>query len=160
VPLEVAETVLNHISGTRGGIAATYARYDYRNEKRDALARWSQHIAAVVGAHKPKEKAAENTSGAGPAKRSRGRPPGAKNKKRVTSGYYYADLLGDIAAYPDLGAKAIAGRLVEAGRLEPKRLEAYAKEIERAREHFKRTGIDPQEAHHTKLLSYFEADGD
>lgn len=43
IPLQVAEKVLNHISGSLGGIAGTYNRYQYEPEKRDALERWG-HI--------------------------------------------------------------------------------------------------------------------
>lgn len=48
VRLEVTETVLNHISGSRSGIAGVYQRHDFRDEKRDALDRWSAHVAALV----------------------------------------------------------------------------------------------------------------
>lgn len=41
IPVEVTEAVLNHISGTRGGIAGVYNLYRYDPEKRDALDAWS-----------------------------------------------------------------------------------------------------------------------
>ena len=37
VRLEVTEAVLNHISGSRGGIAGVYQRHDWAAEKRAAL---------------------------------------------------------------------------------------------------------------------------
>jgi hypothetical protein len=35
--LEVTEALLNHISGSRGGIAGVYQRHDWADEKRGAL---------------------------------------------------------------------------------------------------------------------------
>jgi hypothetical protein len=48
VRLEVTEAVLNHISGSRGGIAGVYQRYDWATEKRAALDAWAAHIRSVV----------------------------------------------------------------------------------------------------------------
>jgi integrase len=48
VRLEVTEAILNHISGSRGGIAGIYQRYDWTNEKRAALDAWADHVLAVV----------------------------------------------------------------------------------------------------------------
>jgi integrase len=48
VRLEVTEAVLNHISGSRGGIAGVYQRHDWANEKRAALEGWSAHMLATV----------------------------------------------------------------------------------------------------------------
>ena len=48
VRLEVTEGVLNHISGSRGGIAGVYQRHDWANEKRAALDAWAAHVVAVV----------------------------------------------------------------------------------------------------------------
>jgi integrase len=48
VRLEVNEAVLNHISGSRGGIAGIYQRYDWADEKRAALDIWAAHVVAVV----------------------------------------------------------------------------------------------------------------
>ena len=44
----VIEAVLNHQSGTIRGIARVYNRYNYSNEKRSALERWSAHIEGLV----------------------------------------------------------------------------------------------------------------
>lgn len=44
---EVTEAVLNHVSGSISGIARVYQRHDYKAEKRAALERWAQHIAAI-----------------------------------------------------------------------------------------------------------------
>jgi integrase len=46
----IIEAVLNHISGHKGGIAGIYNRATYSVEKAQALARWDEHLRAVVGA--------------------------------------------------------------------------------------------------------------
>ena len=51
VRLEVTEAVLNHISGSRGGIAGVYQRHDWAAEKRAALDSWAAHVAATVEGH-------------------------------------------------------------------------------------------------------------
>lgn len=48
VRLEVTEAVLNHISGSRGGIAGVYQRHDWAAEKRAALDAWAAHIDSIV----------------------------------------------------------------------------------------------------------------
>jgi hypothetical protein len=51
----VVETVLNHVSGHRGGIAGVYNKSDYRREKKHALELWASHVEEVVaggGRHK------------------------------------------------------------------------------------------------------------
>jgi integrase len=48
VRLEVTEAVLNHISGSRGGIAGVYQRHDWAAEKRAALDAWGAHVAAMI----------------------------------------------------------------------------------------------------------------
>ena len=48
VRLEVTEAVLNHISGSRGGIAGVYQRHDWASEKRAALDAWSENVIALV----------------------------------------------------------------------------------------------------------------
>jgi integrase len=47
VRLEVTEAVLNHISGSRGGIAGVYQRHDWASEKRAALDSWAVHVLAA-----------------------------------------------------------------------------------------------------------------
>ena len=44
----VIEAVVNHISGHKGGIAGIYNRASYAEEKRDALARWADHIETLL----------------------------------------------------------------------------------------------------------------
>lgn len=48
VALHVIEKVLGHESGTISGVAAIYNRHGYDREKRDALAAWAGHVAALV----------------------------------------------------------------------------------------------------------------
>ena len=48
VRLEVTEAVLNHISGSRGGIVGVYQRHDWAAEKRAALEAWAAHVLATV----------------------------------------------------------------------------------------------------------------
>jgi len=50
VRLEVTEAVLNHLSGSRGGIAGVYQRHDWASEKRAALDSWGAHVSAVIEA--------------------------------------------------------------------------------------------------------------
>ena len=52
VRLEVTEAVLNHKSGSTGGIVGVYQRHDYAAEKRDALARWADYVDALVSGTK------------------------------------------------------------------------------------------------------------
>jgi len=44
----VAEKLLNHTSGTFGGIVGVYQRFEYRNEKADALLRWEAALDRIL----------------------------------------------------------------------------------------------------------------
>lgn len=48
IPVRTTEAVLNHISGTGGGIVAVYQRHDYAEEKRSALEAWARFVTALV----------------------------------------------------------------------------------------------------------------
>ncbi len=48
----VIEAVLNHVSGHKGGIAGVYNRALYTAEKAQALARWDEHLSALVSGRK------------------------------------------------------------------------------------------------------------
>jgi integrase len=48
VRLEVTESVLNHVSGSRAGIVGIYQRHDWADEKRAALAAWGARLEAIV----------------------------------------------------------------------------------------------------------------
>ena len=48
IPIEVTEAVLNHISGTRAGVAGIYNRYKYEPEKRCALSAWDARLQELL----------------------------------------------------------------------------------------------------------------
>jgi integrase len=48
VRLEVTEAVLNHVSGSRGGIIGVYQRHHFTEEKREALTRWANDLARMI----------------------------------------------------------------------------------------------------------------
>ena len=50
----IVEAVLNHISGHRAGVAGVYNRAVYAKEKAVALARWAEHLGAIVGGERSK----------------------------------------------------------------------------------------------------------
>jgi integrase len=56
VRLEVTEALLNHISGSRGGIAGVYQRHDWASEKRAALDSWAAHVLAAIKQKPPIDK--------------------------------------------------------------------------------------------------------
>jgi integrase len=45
----IVEAVLNHVSGARAGVAGTYNRALYLDDKRRALAAWADHVERLVG---------------------------------------------------------------------------------------------------------------
>lgn len=48
IRFEVTEAILNHVSGSRAGVAGVYQRHDWRDEKRDALNAWAAHVERAV----------------------------------------------------------------------------------------------------------------
>jgi integrase len=44
----IIEAILNHVSGHKAGVAGIYNRNTYEREKAEALARWGEHLAAIV----------------------------------------------------------------------------------------------------------------
>lgn len=48
VRLEVTEKLLNHISGSQGGIVGIYQRYDFKDEMRAAVHLWEERLRAIV----------------------------------------------------------------------------------------------------------------
>jgi integrase len=48
IPPHVIETVLNHSSGFRGGVAGVYQRHPYIEERRRALEAWAQHLRSLT----------------------------------------------------------------------------------------------------------------
>lgn len=47
-PVTVAEKLVNHVSGTLGGIVGVYNRYDYMSEMKDAVSRYEAHIGKLT----------------------------------------------------------------------------------------------------------------
>jgi integrase len=48
VPLPVTERILNHVSGSFGGIVGVYQRHEYAEERRDALEKWAQYVEGIT----------------------------------------------------------------------------------------------------------------
>jgi integrase len=48
IPPHVVDRVLNHSAGTIRGVAAVYNRFEYRDERRAALAAWASFVAGLV----------------------------------------------------------------------------------------------------------------
>lgn len=48
VRFEVTEAVLNHLSGSRSGIAGVYQRYAWGAEKAQALEAWAKHVMQII----------------------------------------------------------------------------------------------------------------
>jgi kynureninase len=44
----VTEAVLNHVSGSKGGVAGVYQRHDWADEKRSALEAWAGHVERLM----------------------------------------------------------------------------------------------------------------
>jgi integrase len=53
VPPHIIETVLNHSSGFRAGVAGVYQRQAYMDERRQALNAWADHVMALSGPRAP-----------------------------------------------------------------------------------------------------------
>ena len=47
--IHVVEKLLNHTSGTFGGIVAVYQRHDFADEKRAAVEAWADFIVTLSG---------------------------------------------------------------------------------------------------------------
>jgi integrase len=47
VRFEVTEALLNHVSGSKAGVAGVYQRHNWAEEKRTALAAWARHLTAI-----------------------------------------------------------------------------------------------------------------
>ena len=48
VRFEVTEAILNHVGGSRSGVAGIYQRHDWGPEKNLALQSWADHVASVL----------------------------------------------------------------------------------------------------------------
>lgn len=49
VRFEVTEAVLNHVGGSRAGVAGIYQRHDWKEEKRKAIDDWNCHLVGILG---------------------------------------------------------------------------------------------------------------
>lgn len=54
INLPTIEKVLNHASGSFGGIVGVYQQHDFAEEKREALVRWAAHVVGLVEESKAK----------------------------------------------------------------------------------------------------------
>jgi len=48
IPPHVADRVLNHTSGTISGVAAVYNRFQYLDERRNALEAWGKFVEGSI----------------------------------------------------------------------------------------------------------------
>ena len=44
----IIERILNHLSGVQGGLTGIYQRHEYREERKQAILIWSEHVAQIV----------------------------------------------------------------------------------------------------------------
>lgn len=47
----VIERVLNHQSGSNAGLVSVYQRHQYRDERREAIMKWGDHVSKLIGGH-------------------------------------------------------------------------------------------------------------
>ncbi|QTH19706.1 site-specific integrase [Rhizorhabdus wittichii] len=48
VRFEVTEAILNHVGGSRAGVAGIYQRHDWKPEKTEALRAWNDHLQSIL----------------------------------------------------------------------------------------------------------------
>lgn len=48
VRFEVTEALLNHVGRSRSGVAAVYQQHEWKDEKREAMQKWSQRLMKIV----------------------------------------------------------------------------------------------------------------
>jgi integrase len=53
IPPHIIEATINHVSGARAGVAGTYNRALYLDERKKALEAWAGHVRRIVGADQP-----------------------------------------------------------------------------------------------------------
>jgi integrase len=53
VALPVTEAVLNHVSGSKSGVAGIYQQHEYTDEKRDAVELWGEELNRIVNSPPP-----------------------------------------------------------------------------------------------------------
>jgi integrase len=70
VPLHVIERLLNHVSGSFGGIVGVYQRYNFQPEMRDAITKWERYLGELTNEEKTEQPARQ-----GPARLNHGQAP-------------------------------------------------------------------------------------
>jgi hypothetical protein len=58
VPPQVVDKILNHVSGAIRGVVAVYNRFEYLDERRQALEAWGNRVAAIAAPSPPSDVAA------------------------------------------------------------------------------------------------------
>jgi len=66
VSIPAIERLLNHISGTFGGVVGVYQRYDYMPEMRDAIEKWEHHVLKIAGASEGEDRSGGSTRRSNP----------------------------------------------------------------------------------------------
>jgi hypothetical protein len=51
VPPHIIEAHLNHVSGSKAGVAGIYNLESYESERAEAMARWGKRLMSIVGAN-------------------------------------------------------------------------------------------------------------
>jgi hypothetical protein len=63
VPREICEVLLNHVTGaSKNDLDEIYNRYDYLDEKREALAKWEAHLVALLEGSKHSQRIGQDSS--------------------------------------------------------------------------------------------------
>ena len=103
VRLEVTESLLGHVSGTRAGIVGVYQVYRYEDEKREAIRQWEAYLASLGDATSPKISCLL-TYAAAPFRSLRlPRPPESADRRPRSP-------MNGANRRPQLGIKHVAGR--------------------------------------------------
>ncbi len=55
VRIEVADKILNHVSGKPGGIVGVYQKYEFAPERKAALDAWAAFVAGLTRLRRPGE---------------------------------------------------------------------------------------------------------
>jgi hypothetical protein len=49
-PIHITERILNHVSGSFGGLVSVYQRYTYKSEVLEALTKWCREVERIISA--------------------------------------------------------------------------------------------------------------
>ena len=53
VPIHVTEKLLNHVSGTTGGLVGIYQRHEFWGEQIDAINKWERRLKGIIEPRSP-----------------------------------------------------------------------------------------------------------